>query len=138
MINDNLGQVPDGAPAADDDTKLFDSDELASVTAMQTGEGQHTILVEGDIDIATAPRLNADIQAAFQAEVNELIVDLREVTFIDSTGLGVLVGARKRARSSGAHLKLMLPEGQARFPFEVTGLASMFDTHDDNPKPTAG
>jgi len=102
--------------------------ETAYVAGMHTGAGRHTILVEGDVEISTAPRLQADLRTALQSDAREVVVDLRDVTFIDSTGLGVLVNARQRARTDGKHLKLMLPEGEARFPFEVTGLASLFDT----------
>ncbi len=107
--------------------------ELATLMGLQTGPQRQVLLVEGDVDVSTAPKLQADLQAALQGPADEVLVDLRAVTFIDSTGLGVLVNARQRARNAGARLSLLLPEGHARFPFEVTGLASLFDTERSAP-----
>ncbi len=87
---------------------------------------RHVIILEGEIDLMTAPRLHERINHAFDQEVDEVLVDLRDISFIDSTGLGVLVNGRQRARSTGVRFTLMLPEGEARFPFEVTGLAAAF------------
>ena len=98
----------------------------AAVEGMRTGPTTETILVEGDIDVSSASLLRERITAAFVDTIDEIIVDLRDCTFIDSTGLGVLVSARTTARASGTEFKLVLPDGPARFPFEVTGLASVF------------
>jgi anti-anti-sigma regulatory factor len=43
-------------------------------------------------------------------------------------GLGVLVSAKQRAKASGVSLKMRLPEGAARFPFQVTGLIDSFES----------
>jgi anti-sigma B factor antagonist len=88
---------------------------------------QRDVMVHGEVDIASAPRLHERLTAALRDERGAVVVDLRDVTFIDSTGLGVLVNARQRARATGVSFKLKLPEGQARFPFEVTGLVSIFE-----------
>ena len=107
----------------------LDEDPEPSIFGLQTSPTRETVIVEGEIDIESAPRLRDQITAALEQSIDEVVVDLREVRFIDSTGLGVLVSARQRARTLGIRLEMVLPEGQARFPFEVTGLASVFDTH---------
>ena len=115
-----------------DDLAMGEPEEESVVIDLRTEEHRHIILVEGEIDIVNAPRLHERLTAAIESEEDDVSVDLSGVSFIDSTGLGVLVNARQRAKALGATLKLTLPTGQARFPFEVTGLASIFDT------PTAG
>src|SRR3954464_8154514 len=83
------------------------------VVDLRSELSREIILVEGDVDLATAPRLHARLSAAFNGVVEEVVVDLTKVSFIDSTGLGVLVNARQKARSVGARLRLILPEGRA-------------------------
>ena len=56
------------------------------------------IEIGGEIDVYTAPRLRESIVAAVEAGHNRLIIDVQQVKFLDSTGLGVLVGALKRVR----------------------------------------
>jgi len=87
----------------------------------------HEIKVMGDVDIATAPSLHQQLTTALVDPAGSVVVDLRDVTFIDSTGLGVLVNARQRARATGVAFDLRLPKGPARFPFVVTGLVSLFE-----------
>lgn len=81
------------------------------------------ITVSGELDMASAPKLHGHLIQAFQDESSSVVIDLRDISFIDSTGLGVLVTARQRAKSSGISMTMHLPEGAARFPFQVTGLA---------------
>ena len=119
------------------DDELLEDPE-PSIFGMHTSATRETVIVEGEIDLESAPRLRDQITAALDQSIDEVVVDLRDVRFIDSTGLGVLVNARQRARTLGIRLEMVLPEGQARFPFEVTGLASVFDTHrSEGPTATA-
>lgn len=90
------------------------------------------LFVRGEVDIASAPRLHERLSRAIEIEEldrQEVLIDLTDVTFIDSSGLGVLVNARQRAKARGVRLELVLPVGPARFPFEVTGLAELFDRY---------
>lgn len=91
--------------------------------------------VRGEVDIASAPRLGQHISRALEQLPHEIVVDLSEVIFIDSAGLGVLVNANQRARNSNVPLKLVLPSGPARFPFEVTGLVAMFQLYEPSSAP---
>jgi len=92
----------------------------------QLPDGNTALEVEGDLDLASAPNLKwalADLQAAGQ---HNLIVDLTNVGFIDSTALGVLVGAQ-RGLDVGARLLLICSEPNVLRIFELTGLDGMFD-----------
>jgi anti-sigma B factor antagonist len=85
------------------------------------------LVVQGELDMSTAPKLNGELIRAFRDESAQVVLDLRDISFIDSMGLGVLVSAKQRAKAAGVSMKFRLPDGPARFAFTVTGLADSFD-----------
>jgi len=86
---------------------------------------------QGVIDIATSPSVRETlVQAANDANPN-LVVDLTQVTFLDSTGIGALIGAHRRALERAGKLRLVVPEGQLERLFSLTGLAKVFPTFRD-------
>lgn len=90
-------------------------------------DGWFVLEVEGEIDLATAPRLRERLLAALNDGETRVVVDLLEVGFIDSTGLGVLIGALKRIRLGDGELRLVCPERGIRKVFDITGLDQVFD-----------
>ena len=78
--------------------------------------------VSGDLDIATAPSLREQLVGAVTDGRVHLVLDLTGVGFLDSTGLGVIVGVLKRARTLGGDLRLVCPGTAVRRVFEVTAL----------------
>lgn len=85
----------------------------------------------GEIDVFTAPDLDAHLTDLQDAGASRLVIDLSGVSFLDSTGLGVLVKNLKRARDAGGWIRLVITSDRVRKVFEITGLdASMpiFDT----------
>ena len=93
--------------------------------------GTRTVLaVNGEIDIATAPTLRQRIQDAVDDGVRLVAVDLTEVGFMDSTGLGVLIGGLKRLRQLEGNLVVVSPSDSVRKIFEVTGLVDVFGVVD--------
>lgn len=101
--------------------------ELA-LTAHTDGDFE-IIEVGGEIDVYTAPRLREAIVAAVDAGHTRLIVDVRKVDFLDSTGLGVLVGALKRVRADGGSLDIVCTQERILKIFEITGLDKVFGLH---------
>lgn len=87
------------------------------------------IEIGGEIDVYTAPRLRETIVNAVEAGQNRLIIDVQQVQFLDSTGLGVLVGALKRVRADGGSLDIVCTQERILKIFEITGLDKVFGLH---------
>jgi anti-sigma B factor antagonist len=83
--------------------------------------------VRGDVDIASAPAVRSSVIEALADGATHIVIDLDEVDFLDSTGLGVLVGALKRARTRGGRLQVVCNQPRLRKVFEITGLDTVFD-----------
>ena len=85
----------------------------------------------GEIDLATAPLLREGLERAEAHAPSGLVIDLRGVTFIDSTGIGELVGCHRRCRDRERALAFVVPEGTIRKILGVTGMDAVFDLHQD-------
>lgn len=88
------------------------------------------IAVGGEIDVYTAPRLREAIVAAIDDGHTRLVVDVEKVEFLDSTGLGVLVGALKKVRADGGTLDIVCTQERILKIFDITGLDKVFGLHD--------
>jgi anti-sigma B factor antagonist len=84
------------------------------------------LVVTGELDMYTAPRLREQLVELATVGVRQVIVDLAGVRFIDSTALGVLVGGLKRLRQSDGELVLRGPRPGALRVLELTGLTRVF------------
>jgi anti-sigma B factor antagonist len=85
--------------------------------------------VGGEIDVATAPRLREQLIRLVNDQKYRIVVDLEGVDFIDSTGLGVLIGALKRVRTHDGDLGLICTDARIVKVFEITGLSQVFQIH---------
>ena len=90
----------------------------------------HVISLGGEIDLYTAPEFKERMVELIEAGKKNIVVDLSEATFIDSTTLGVLVGGVKRLRPSGGALALVCTDQNITKIFEITGLDRVFPIHD--------
>ena len=94
-------------------------------------EGGHTILdVAGEVDVYTAPKLREKLVELVGDGHHRLIVDMTKVEFLDSTGLGVLVGGLKRVRSHEGSLALVCDQERILKIFRITGLTKVFPIYD--------
>lgn len=93
--------------------------------------GRTVIEVGGEIDVYTAPKLRDTITELVGAGVYDLIIDLSAVEFLDSTGLGVLVGGLKKVRANDGSLSLICGQDRLLKIFRITGLAKVFEIHPD-------
>jgi len=89
-------------------------------------DAQAVVRLIGDLDLATASRLRTEFIDLVGHGVRTITVDLGGLDFIDSTGLGVLVGGLKRLREHGGDLALRSPSASALKVFEITGLTKLF------------
>ena len=88
--------------------------------------GTVVLHVHGEADLHVAPELRDRIAEAIGDGADELVLDLTETTFIDSTTLGVLLGAMKRLRGESGHLRLVVDRPDVRRIFEITMLVGLF------------
>jgi anti-sigma B factor antagonist len=103
------------------------------LSTVDLGDGIYRVLVAGEVDLSTAPELKASLSEVIESGGRGVLVDLSEATFIDSTTLGVLMGAVKRLRPEGGELAITCRDPNIRKIFEITLLDrvfSIFDTAD--------
>ena len=96
-----------------------------SLTTRQDG-GTTVVEIAGEIDVYTAPQLRSQLLDASAAGNADLVLDMTGVTFLDSTGLGILVGARRRAVEAGGDLRLVVAHSAVLKIFRITGLDRVF------------
>ena len=92
--------------------------------------GTWVLRASGEIDVATSPELRRELHQLADRQ-GSIVVDLRDVTFIDSSGLGVLVGTLKRLRERDPDATLVLEglQDPVRKVFDITGLSDLFTIH---------
>ncbi len=86
--------------------------------------------VSGEIDVYTAPKLRDKITELVGDGVYDLVIDLEGVEFLDSTGLGVLVGGLKKVRAHDGSLSLVCTQDRLLKIFQITGLSKVFAIHE--------
>lgn len=85
-------------------------------------EDHDVVEATGEVDVYTAPELRAALEVTFRRPGGTFIVDLGPTTFMDSSGLGALIGALKRVRVLEGELVLVVSALELRRVFELTGL----------------
>jgi anti-sigma B factor antagonist len=93
-------------------------------------DGTTVVSVGGEIDVYTAPKLRDKITELVAAGVYDLVIDMEAVEFLDSTGLGVLVGGLKKVRAHDGSLQLVCTQDRLLKIFRITGLAKVFVIHE--------
>jgi anti-sigma B factor antagonist len=92
-------------------------------------DGIEIVDVEGEIDVYTAPRLRELLIDLVNKNNYQLVVNMEKVEFLDSTGLGVLVGGLKRVRAHDGSLDLVCTQERILKIFRITGLTKVFGIH---------
>jgi anti-sigma B factor antagonist len=99
-----------------------------SIMRREVDERTSAVLVEGDLDLSTAPRLKSMLLDALEGGHDRIVVDLSLVTFMDSTALGVLVGVNRRLDSS-TRLAVVCTRPTVLQVFEFSGTDGAFAIH---------
>ena len=92
--------------------------------------GTAILEVHGDADLHSAPELRERLRMAVDDGATSLVVDFSDLTFIDSTTLGVLLGSMRRLRQTGGRMRLVVPGQDVRRIFELTLLDRVFPLDD--------
>lgn len=93
-----------------------------NVSVEPTSDGQAVVKLNGRLDLLSAADVKTKIAETVAGGSKRLIVDLAEVSFIDSSGLGALIGGLKSARLAGGDLRLARPTEQAKLILQLTTL----------------
>jgi len=96
-----------------------------------TEQGVVVVTATGDLDIHTADVLRRELARQLDAAATNLAIDIRQVTFMDSTGLCVLIGALKKAKACGGTLCLVNDQPRHETVLRVSGLNRVFAIHPD-------
>ena len=100
--------------------------------------GHAVLAVHGEVDVYTAPQFREQLIQLVDQGHRRIVVDLEGVEFLDSTGLGVLVGGLKRVRSHDGDLALVCTQRRILKVLEITGLTKVFSIHDSVDAAVAG
>ena len=97
-----------------------------AITDRQIDDATHVVAVTGEIDLFTAPEFKQRMTAPIEDGVARLVVDLSGTTFIDSSSLGVLIGAHRRLKLRGGSLVVVCDNDAIVKTFRITGLDGVF------------
>jgi anti-sigma B factor antagonist len=100
---------------------------------VQRHDAAATLMVSGELDLATAPQLSSIV--AKHGDARLLVLDLNAVTFIDSTGVRVLIEADRACANSGARLVVLTGDGPVRRVLDLCNLAERLTLVTDHPAP---
>jgi len=108
------------------------------VLGSRNENGWAVLEVQGEVDLYTSSQLREAIVRLTEEDENRIVIDLYNVSFMDSSGLGVLVAGLKRVRERAGELALVFGEGSVQKVFGITGLDKIFPTHRSVGEATGG
>lgn len=101
------------------------------VNVRQAQGDTYVVDLNGEIDVYTSPKVKDAIGDLIDKGHYNLVINLEKVRYIDSTGLGVLIGGLKRVREHGGTVNLVCTNPQIKKIFDITGLVKIFGIYDD-------
>lgn len=99
--------------------------------------GAPGVLVRGEVDIDTAPRLSVALDAAIRESEGAFVLNLCDVSFLDSSGVSVLIRARAVLGREDRQLLIVCPPGPARRVFDIAGIADLLTLFDSREQAAA-
>lgn len=97
--------------------------------SQDAAEDVPVVSVSGEVDVYSAPELKESLAKLRQSGAHSIVVDLTEVAFLDSTGLGALVEARAATTDAGGSLAIVCNQERILKLFAITGLDGVFSIH---------
>ena len=104
-----------------------------AISVMRSDE-EVALVVVGELDLESADKLERNVSQLRAPDVTRIVLNLRQVEFIDSSGLRVLLNLRNDAERNGHALTLIPPAPAVRRVFEITGTRTLFDWREDRPE----
>jgi len=99
--------------------------------AVEEKDDAMVLRLDGEVDVYTAPKLKSRLIDLVDQGKFKIVVDLEKVAFMDSSGLGVLVGGLKRVRSHDGSISLICSQENILKIFRITGLVKIFPIFDN-------
>lgn len=93
----------------------------------------YVLYLNGELDVYTAPKLKEALLPLTKKKDKIIEVNLAEVKYMDSTGLGIFINALKNTKEYNSHLKLVNPQERVSRLFKITGLDEIMDLHKTAP-----
>jgi anti-sigma B factor antagonist len=119
------------------DLGVDNADEQSAVSKAQI-DGMTVVSVTGEVDVANVRHLRRELLLAVRDDDRHVVVDLTGATYLDSAGLGALIGARRRLRASGGRtLHLVVNRDRLLSLFAITHLDRAFSIHATLPEALA-
>lgn len=97
------------------------------VTSVDRDERTVTLALHGEVDVLTVDQVRVALTEALAARPHDVVVDLADLTFIDSTGLGALIFGFQRARDAGVRFRLAHPSRTVRQILVLSGLLEVVE-----------
>ena len=98
--------------------------------SINTSDDAAKVLVEGEVDVSNADQLRSAVDAALAGSAPEVTIDLAQVPYIDSTGIGVLVGAATRAQEAGVAFSVAHPQANVKRVLGLLGVERQLNVED--------
>jgi anti-sigma B factor antagonist len=103
----------------------------------EAGPQAHVVTASGELDLHAAPALRETLLELIELGRTDVVVDMSEATFIDSTVIGVLTGRLRELKQRGGSLTLVCRNANVVRTFEIAGVGRMFDLHATLPEALA-
>ena len=100
-----------------------------NISTRSTNADARILDVEGEVDVYTSTQLKEIIVSTIDAGVKTIVMNMAKVEYLDSTGLGVLIGALKHLREKQGSLIIVAPSMRIMRIFEITGLYKIFSIY---------
>ena len=91
-----------------------------------TQENRWDMVLTGEVDISNAAQLRGELKTMFDEKASSVTIDIRDLSYIDSTGLGVIIGAYGRMKEQGVSVKLINPAKNVEKLLKITSLDRIF------------
>jgi anti-sigma B factor antagonist len=100
------------------------------ITTRTLDQGKVVVSISGEVDVSTTPKMKAALAELIEGGYKRIVVEMSGVQFLDSTGLGALVGALKKLREQNGELELAALPSRVERVFQITRLDRVFTIHD--------